>query len=266
MTERAGSTELDLLRAQEVLQRAVQLDHPGGAVQASLSAYDLVAVAAEVGVSPSAVAMAIAEARVGARGRKPSIGERLVGPRELVVARSLVIDQETAARLTVAWLERGHQLKVIRSQGTVVARRRSDLAASINRTAKGLRGQGQLGNCREVQGATAVVPDGPAAVSLRADIADKQYGAVAVGSGIGTVAAAGVVVGTVVAGPLVLLASPVAVVVGVAAARYAHRDTVRKVSEELERTADAIATGEGPPTVMRGLGRVVRNLGRAKPA
>lgn len=266
MTERAASKGLDLGRAQEILQRAVRLDRSNELDVVPLSAEDLAAVAAEVGVSPVAVAVAVAEAQAGATSHRRTLGERLVGPKELVVARPTALDAATATRLTVAWLERGHQLKVIRSQGTVVARRRTDLAASVNRAAKSVRGRGQLGNCREVQAGSARLDDGAAAVSLRADIADKQYGAVAVGSGVGTVTAAGVVVGVIVAGPLVLLATPAVVIAGVAAARYAHRDTVRKVSDELERTVDAIATGEGPPTVMAGLGRVVRKLGRPRPA
>lgn len=252
--------ELDLPDAQQVLRRAVQLERPRHALE-GLSAGALEQAAAELGVSRQAVAMALAESRAGVVPREPRIGERLIGPREVTVVRSTELPPEEIERLAADWLERGHLLRVVRSDlGVAVARRRTDAVASAGRAMRSLHGEGGLSKVREVRSAVGALSDGTAALCVRADVADSRNGAVAVGSSVGTLAMAGVTVGSLALSPFVVFAAPLAVAAGVAVARRSHGDTVEKVRRSLEETSDAVATGTPPPSALSTLSRGLRRF------
>ncbi len=258
----SGTGELDLTDAQLVLRRAVQLERAGRALE-GLGPEALEAAAEELGVSPQAVAMALAESRAGGHPTPPRLGERLIGPRQLSVVRPCTIPAAEADRLAAAWLERGHLMKVVPAgDGVAVARRRTDAVASAGRAVRLLHGEGGLSKVREVRSAVGALSDGTSALCVRADVSDSRNGAVAVGSSIGTLAMAGVGVGTVALSPFIVFAAPLAIVAGVAVARHAHQDTVKRVRRSLEETTDAVAHGAPPPSSLGGLGRSLRRLKR----
>lgn len=254
-------SEVELPKAQEILRRAVHLDRVEQSSPA-MTAEALEAAAAELGLQPTAVAMALAEARAG--GAPPARRmERVVGPRTVTVVRSCDVAADDAARLVGEWLERGHLLRVTQgAEGSVVGRRRSDPAATAARAVRSIHGEGGLSKVREVRAGVGVVADGSTAVCVQADVGDSRTSAVATGSVLGTLGLAAVGLGAVAVSPFLALVAPVAVVGGVAAARQTHRDTVRKVSRALEETSNAVAQGSPPPSAMAGLGRAVRRIGR----
>jgi hypothetical protein len=249
-------SDLEVPRAQEVLRRAVQLDRARqeqGLTQEALSA-----AAAELGLHPESIALALAEQRAG--GPRPSRGrrfaDRVFGQAEVTAARALAIPEDEADELLREWLERGHHLRAHRrAEGTLVAHRRTDLAGSVGRIVRrALEGEGGLGTLRELRVGSAST-EGSAAVCLQADISDKRAGSVVTGGVVGVVGVAAVGMAAVAAGPLVLVASPAALAVGWVVARTGHRSTVHRVGEELTRTVDAVATGRPPASIARGFGR-----------
>lgn len=258
----SGRGELDLPDAQLVLRRAVQLERAGRTPD-GLGPAALEAAAEELGVSPQAVAMALAESRAGGHPAEGRLGERLIGPRQLSVVRACTVPAEEADRLAADWLERGHLLRVVHGpEGVAVARRRTDAVASAGRAVRSLHGEGGLSKVREVRSAVGALSDGTAAVCVRADVSDSRNGALAVGSSIGTLAMAGVGVGTVALSPFIVFAAPLAVVAGVVVARHAHQDTVKRVQRSLEETTEAVAHGTAPASPLGGLGRSLRRLKR----
>lgn len=254
--------ELDLPDAQRVLRRAVQLDQALPPPQQPFSAQALESAAAELGLGPASVAMALAETRAGVEAtevRRPL--DRLVGPRRVTVVRPCHVSGPEADRLAGEWLERAHLLRVTRgADGVVVARRRTDAAASAGRAVRSINGGGGLAKVREVRGAVGALADGTTAVCVHADVTDARFASVAVGSSIGTFALAGVGLGTLLLTPFAVAGAPVAVLAGVVVARRTHRRRVERITRSLEETADAVAAGAAPPAALAGLGRSLRRL------
>lgn len=253
--------DVELPHAQQILRRAVQLDRSAAPVY-GMSAEALEAAAAELGVGPGAVAMALAESLAGAGPSRRPLWERLIGPRRITVVRPCEVSAPVATQVAVDWLERGHLLRVSpEAPGILVARRRTDAVATAGRAVRSLNGSGGLSKVREVRGAVGCVADGTAAVCVQADLTDRRHGAVARGSGVGTVVLAGVGVGSVVVTPLLVLAAPLAFASGLVVARRSHKDTVQKVRRSLEDTTNAVALGTRPPSVFANLARSWRRSG-----
>jgi hypothetical protein len=250
-------TDLEVPRAQEVLRRAVQLDRTRQAEE-GLTAEALSAAAAELGLHPESVALALAEQRAG--GPRPTrsrrVADRVIGKGEVTAARTVAIAGDEADRLLRDWLERGHHLRAHRrSEGTLVAHRRTDLAGSVGRVVRrALEGEGGLGTIRELRVGSAST-EGCAALCMQADVGDKRAGSVVTGGVVSAVGVAAMGMAAVATGPLVLVASPAALAVGWVVARAGHRSTVHRVGEELTRTIDAVATGRPPASLAWGLGR-----------
>ena len=255
-----GSGGLDLPDAQRILRRAVQLERAEGPV-GGLSHSALEEAAAELGVQPSALAMALAEWRIGVTGGRAPLGQLLVGPNRITVIRSCSVSAAQASRLSGQWLERRHLLRLSEAGAdVVVARRRRDPVATAGRAMRSMHGAGGLSKVREVRSAVGQLGDGPAALCLQADVSDSRAGAIATGCAIATVAVAGVGLGAVALSPLWLVAAPVALAAGVVVARRTHRRTVRRVQGCLEETSEAAARGNGPPSALFNFGRTVRRL------
>jgi len=249
--------ELDVQAAQEILRRAVRLDRsvPAGD---GISRAALEAAADELGLQPAALAMALAEAAAGATPRR-RLSERLVGPRAITVVRPCVVPAEQATQLAAQWLERAHLLRVSdRRAGLVVGNRRRDPAATAGRAVRSLHGAGGLSKVAEVRAGVGAVAEGSTALCLQADVSDRWAGAAITGSFFAVLGLVAVGVGTAMVSPLLLAASPVALLAGVGVARQAHHDTVRRVGQAVEATAAAVAGGSAPPSAIAGLGRAVR--------
>lgn len=258
-----------------ILRRASELGARSGTKVDELDSSTLADIAAQVGIPASAVAAAVVERRVGL-DPKTSLADRLIGPDQIWAGRrSKASGDETNSRL-VEWLERGHGLRSRRTDdGVIVATRRSGIAGSVSRGVRSVQGLGGLGNVREVRGATVSIEagsidaandrnaadgsgasaDGPrdagGAVALLADVSDKRNGAMLGGGAVATVGVAAVgTVAALTATPLVLVALPAAAGAGLLTSRLAFRPTVRRVTNELEYTADQIARGEDAPSLL----------------
>ena len=253
--------ELELHDAQRILRRAVRLDL-AQPLPPVLDVESLTVAAAELGVGPTALAMALAEARAGALATEPTGRlDRLIGPRQVTVVRHCRVRPVDVERLAGEWFERRHVLRVMRaSDGIVVARRRSDAVASASRAVRSLHGGGGLSHVREVRGAVGALPDGTAAVCVHADLADRRVVALAVGGGVSVVALAGIGLGTVVLSPFVAAAAPIAALAGIVVARRAHAKEVADVEQALEQVADALSDGAPPPAPLTALSRGLRRL------
>ncbi len=245
--------QLELSAAQEILRRAVRLDQGDPAVE-GLSLQALEAAASDLGVHPSAVAMALAEAATGVTGRRRPL-ERVVGPRAVVSVRVCTVPAADAVRLARTLLERGHLLRVTGSGALVVGRRRRDPAAKARRALRSMRGAAALSKVQEVRAGVGSVADGTAAVCVHADVSDRRTGAVITGSLFGALGLLGIGVGAAAVGPLVLLLAPAALGTGVAVARQAHRDTVRRIATAVDEAADAMAGGVAAASPLAALGR-----------
>lgn len=243
---------LELSAAQEILRRAVRLDRGDPAVD-GLSLQALEAAASEIGVHPTAMAMALAEAATGVNGRRRRL-EGVVGPRAVVAVRVCAVPAADAVHLARTLLERGHLLRVSGSGCLVVGHRRRDPAAKAVRTLRSMRGTAALSKVQEVRAGVGSLADGTAAVCVRADVSDRRTGAVITGSIFGALGVLGIGVGAAAAGPLVLLLVPAALGTGVALARQAHQDTVRRVALAVDEAADAVAGGVVPASPLAAFG------------
>lgn len=254
-------SDLELSEAQRILRRAVQLERLAPPPQV-LSADALEAAAAELGLGPVAMAMAMAESRAGvAPDAPPRRMDRWIGPRRIAVVRHCRVTAADADRLAGEWLDRGHLLRVTRATaGVVVARRRTDPLASAGRAVRTIHGAGGLSKVGEVRSAVGSVADGTAAICLHADVSDARFAAVAVGSSAGMVTLAGVGLGALLMSPFIVAGAPAAAVVGVLVARRTHRTRVSRIERALEETADAVAHGASPPGPLAGLGDSLRRL------
>ena len=241
-----------------LLRRAIELDHLGQEVDLDqpLDRDTLSEIAAEVGISPGALATAIAEAKAGALVNR-SVLDRVVGPRLISANRTVSMEDQEAIDRLVEWLSVTHGLKPrVRSDGVVVAGKRRDLAGKISTGIRRAQGLGGLSTANSVT-ATAVGPETPAspetskdaggAVCLVADVGAKRNEAIIGGSAVAVSVSAAVVVVTVVTGPVALVGIPVAAGIGTIVARLSHRTTVIKVSESVDHAVDGVAQGEKPP-------------------
>ncbi len=228
-----------------ILRRAIEVAHDRHPTDEHLAVEDLVAVASEVGVSPSAVVTAVAEARAGVDHRHGLI-DRVVGPRQVWAISQLPADESAAAETIQLWLEVDHGLRTyVTGDGVIVAEPRSGLAAAVGRALRNVGGTGGLDRVRRVQAATAAV-DRDRSVCLVADVSNKRTEAIVGGSAVagGTAAVAGLV-GLLIS-PMALAFAPVGAVIGVAVARSAHRYHVAQIAGRIEMTTEAVVRGQTP--------------------
>lgn len=228
-----------------ILRRATEVAHDRHPTDEHLAVEDLVAVAAEVGVSASAVVTAVAEARAGVDHRHGLL-DKVVGPRQVWAISQLPADESSAAETIQLWLEVDHGLRTyVTGDGVIIAEPRSGLAGALGRGLRSVGGTGGLDRVRRVQAATAGV-DRDRSMCLVADVSQKRTEAIFGGSALacGTAAVAGLV-GLLVS-PVALAAVPVGAVIGVAVARSAHRYHVAQIMGRIEVTTEAVVRGERP--------------------
>lgn len=245
--------------ASVVLRRAIEIDHVtfDGDLDEQLDPSMLADIARQVGVSPTAVAAAVAEARAGALEDR-SVLDRIIGPRRISSNRVFVADDTDATERLLEWLEVAHGLRPrVRPDGVIVARRRRDLAGKVGSGIRKVQGLGGLSDAGTVQ-AVAIGTEGepePAAVCVVADVGTKRRDAIVGGSVVAVSLSAAVSMVAVLAGPVVLVGIPVAAGVGTAIARTAHRSTVNRMTESVDDTLDGVAQGDEPPHPIKSLVR-----------
>lgn len=236
-----------------VLRRAVemtQIEPATGLIELSPAA--VAAIAAEVGVPSSAVAAAVAEHRAGVDPTKPSVVDKIVGPRVVWARRSSTLDEKLTKERAQRWLQATHGLRSReRHDGVIVATKPRGVFGAVAVGVRRAGGLGGLGRVRGVAVAAVDVDAEPGAVCVVADVGNKRDEALLGGAAVtvGGVAVAGLF--ALVAGPLVLIAVPVAAGAGAVTSRTLHRATIRQVTEDVEETVDGIAAGSEPPRLTR---------------
>ncbi len=228
-----------------ILRRATEVAHERHPTDEHLAVEDLVAVADEVGISPSAVVTAVAEVRAGV-DHGVGLLDRVVGPRQVWAISQLPSDEATAAVIVQRWLEVDHGLRTqMTGDGVIVAEPRSGLVAAFGRGLRSVGGTGGLDRVRRVQAATAG-SDQDRSVCLVADVSNKRAEAIVGGTVVagGSAVAAGVI-GLLIT-PVALAALPVGAAVGVIAARVVHRYNVTQITGRIEMTTEAVVRGQHP--------------------
>lgn len=245
-----------------ILRRAIELDEVSWELVSDepLDSQSLAEIAAELGVSPNAVASALAEAKAGAPSRR-SVLDRVVGPRRVAANRVVVTDDESVRERLVEWLSVTHGLKPrVRPDGVVIAHKRRDLAGLVGKGLRRAQGLGGLTVADTVQAATVATGDDAEEVDrsslcLVADVGSKRKEAIAGGSAVAVGMSVVVGFAAVITGPVTLVGVPVAAGVGTLVARRVHRTTVVRLSESVSHTVDGVSQGEEPPRPVGSLSR-----------
>ncbi|MEM7338967.1 MAG: hypothetical protein AAF467_09985 [Actinomycetota bacterium] len=244
-----------------VLQRAIRLAEVDVDDAVELPVASLEQIAAELGIPLAALAEAMAEFRAGALDDATGVGETaagvgpkvltvLVGPGQVAVRqRTGLTETETTERLQ-DWLKRRHRLRTRRDhRGAVVGVRRRGMLSSAARSVSTATGRAGLSGIKEVRGAAVGVDGGATAFVVVADVREQRARSLAMGSAVAATGTAVAVTAAVVTAPVSAVGVPVAVGVGWLASRVAHGRSVRRVTEEVEITADEVAAGVRPPTI-----------------
>lgn len=256
---------LDRDAVDRILDRAHRLD-----VVASMSAESgvepdvLVEAASEAGIDPNAVRDSLAIERLSIDTPPDRHLDRFVGVAQVVVERELPLTVDDAISGLEAWLTSVHRLICDRrSDGSLVAHRRSDISAQIGRMLSTARGDGRLvATSLLVEAVPQTVGTSPtrsrSLVRISADRAGSRQVRLAGG---GSMAGLGVVGGAVTAGEALLAVPAVAIplTVGGYVVARSGRAQADRLELELERLLSRVERGERPTGL---LGRVARRARR----
>jgi len=247
-----------------ILARARELAPDGDAPDESgIEPAALIAAAEEVGYDPAVVGDAIALERLGPAASPPSVADRVSGPAEIIVELTVARSTDDALAVAEAWLADAHRMTCRRVEpGVLIARRRSDLAATIGRSITELRGDGRVGRIAAVRvDAVELSPssDGTArsAVRLRADRSPTRRRRLTAGGVLGGTGVAVAAVGVAEA----MFAWPLAVASLVGAGGVAAgsgRRHAERVEADVESLAAALQAGDRPVGTLRRVARAAR--------
>ena len=244
-------TGLDRTSTEVVLRRALELaDLPTRSPTPYLERETLAEIAHELDIPDTALAAALAERAVGVGEGSDGLLDRVIGPDTVWARRTAAGNPEAKAEEARQWLETAHGMKSrLTAEGTVVATKRTDLAAKVKNQLRQLQGQGGLSDTRRVSASVVGFDDGEGAICVVADVGDKRNESLLGGAAVAGVAGTAVVLGGVLGSPFIFVALPVAAGLGAITSRLSHQKTLRKISESVEETADGLARGEDPPSV-----------------
>ncbi len=122
------------------------------------------------------------------------------------------------------------------------------------RRVRSATGRAGLSGVREVRGAVVAVEEGHTAFCVVADLSDVRTRSVIVGSAMAVGGAAIVSTAAVITAPVTLVGVPVFVGAGWVTSRLSHRHRLKRVTEEVEMTADEIAAGALPTNLVSEIG------------
>ncbi|MEM9463842.1 MAG: hypothetical protein AAGA90_00630 [Actinomycetota bacterium] len=244
MTDRLSEEAVE-----RIVRRAIELDDTGG--DDAIGGLDLTAVVAaaeELGISRDAVLHSVALERLGDEPPRRTL-DPLFGARWVVVQRRVGGSAETVFDRLDEWLTRGHHLRrEQRDDTTAMWRRRSDMAASLQRGVRGFSGRGRLGTVASITGHITGIDDHTSIVRVAADRSStrsRHIGVASISGAGGVVTAAGF---ATVAPPLAAVGVPVVAVAGVAANR--SKRAADGLASELSRLLDQLAANESPSSAM----------------
>lgn len=242
-----------------VLRRAIEVDRlPGETIgdEGFLDRRALSEIAAEIGVSPAAVATALANGQAGVLTRR-TVVDRIVGPRWVWSSRTMATDDQLARERLVEWLSVTHGLRPrVRPDGVVVAQKRRDLAGKLGAGVRKVQGLGGLAAAKRVQAAAVAADDREIETSslcLAVDVSAQRKDAIVGGSAAAVGMSAVIGAAALATGPVLLISMPLAVGVGTVVARRVHRTTVARMSESVDHTVDGVVQGDDPPGPLGGL-------------
>ena len=247
-----------LRRAGDLERTSDVQDEAGMIAEASL-----IAAAEEVGLSVDAVRRSIAVERLGPLPvARP--GDRIMGPSQVYADGEVDVPADDALARVDSWLVDGHHLRrdMLRS-GHGEWSKRSGLVGVTVRTIRNATGEGKLGDFERVNAAASDTGSGSSVVRITIDRTTSRRFAGGGGTVIAVGGMTGVVVATVAATPVVLLAMPAVILAGVGVALTGWKragDTER----EIRRVLDAVGAGANPTRLSRELVR--RATGKATAA
>ncbi len=225
-----------------IIRRAQELDE--GRRTDDLDEEALVAAASEVGISPESMRESMALERLGPAPRRRA-GDRLVGPRRIVVQRTVARPAADVLDLLDEWLTSGHHLRrVDRGGDGGVWQKRSDVAASTQRAVKSLAGGASLGGVRIVEARVVPVGSDAALVRVEADRTASRRTTAGAAGGIAAVSVASGAAAAVIVPPFAVVAVPGLIVAG--ASSWSGRRTAARLDVELVRLLSQVRDGERP--------------------
>ncbi len=244
MTER-----LDEEAVQRVVRRAVELDD-SELLEMGIAPDALVEAAVELGITPEAINASLAIERLGP---EPGPGrlDRLVGPRSVVVERTVSHPAAEAFDRLDEWFTCGHHLRREYGDGQSGEwRKRGDLVAGTQRRVRWIGGGAALGSVRLIVGQVSPIDAERSIVRLSADrtVVRRTTAGTA-----GVTSAGALTTAAVVAAPTAAVAIPGLAVAGAISIASRHGST--KVRRELGRLLDQIESGHRPSALGRGLKR-----------
>lgn len=247
------SRRLDREAAERVLRRAVELGDQPEDAGADYDLEVLVAAAHDLGVPSSAVHRAAAEEQAGLLEGAPGSLDRLVGPAAISAARVVPFPAPRAMELVDDWLRRPWAFKRVRATETVGEyRRRNDVVAGMQRSARSLTGRENADKVKAVRVVTQQLGPSEAIVALVVDLRASRTFAEVGGS---FVAGSGALLSSVSAlawAPWAWLGIPASAAAG-AGVLVTRRAWTRGIDVELEGLLDRVEAGERSPTMIAGL-------------
>ena len=255
---------IDRDAAERVLRRAVELDDDPGEGDDTFDTDVLEAAAGDLGVPTTAVHRALAEEQAGLLAGDPGGLDRLAGPSAVSAARLVDGEPQEVMALVDAWLRRQWAFKRLRATPTVAEyRRRTDVVATMQRSARSLTGKENADKVRSVRVITHAAAADRTIVAVVVDLqASRTFAEVG-----GTfVAGSGTLMSVVSAlswAPWAWLGVPASAAAG-AGVLATRRAWTRGIDTEIEGLLDRVEAGEEPPTVISGLTERLMGSGRGQ--
>jgi hypothetical protein len=244
------SEQLDEEAVQRVVRRAVELDAISESADLGVTPEALVEAATELGIASEAITASLAIERLGPEP-DPAHLDRLVGPRSVVVERTVSYSAAEAFERLDEWFTAGHHLRREFGDGTAGEwRKRRDLVAGLQRRTRMLGGGAALGSVRLIAVRVSEIDPDRSIVRLSADrtVVRRATAGTAGITGAGTVTAA-----VLVTTPAAVVAIPGLAAAGAISVLGKHGST--KLERELARLLDQIESGRRPGTLTSGLKR-----------
>jgi hypothetical protein len=250
---------LDRETVTRILRRAEAMagTDPGDDGEPGVEEAALIAAVEELGAPVEAVRRSLAMERLGPVP-PAHVGDHVLGPGLLIVDDEVAgAPRELLARFD-AWMVDGHHLRRDRLRDDAGCwSKRSDVVGRTIRAIRSATGEGHLGEVARVGVDLRDSGTGTCAVRVTVDRRADRRRAGFAGSAIavgGT--AAGAVVFSIVASPLLVLAAPVAVGTGVVVARHGRRKAAR-TTYEVERLIESVRLERDPTRLRRDVARRV---------
>ena len=228
-----------------ILRRATELEQRTLPSNSGFGEAALLAAADEVGLCVEAVRRSIAVERLGPAPPR-RVGDRILGAGVLVVDDEIAGQPaEVLARLD-AWMVAGHHLRRDRLRDDSGEwSKRSGMVGVVIRALRGATGEGRLGEFRRVSATARDAGRGSSVVRVSVDRSHSRRAAAGGGTIVAVGGTLGVVIGAAAAGPVLLLAAPVAILAGVGVA-LAGRGRAKKAELEMGRLLEAVHQGNRP--------------------